>query len=103
MKFERAVKLMETDNDLSQFTLRFNALPKGYFTARYIGRRYGVTKSRNDDGRQGNLVARELGGNDYISLNIYQLSSGAKLKPCEMPEKKVIDFVMGLEVEQDQA
>ena len=49
------------------------------------------------------LVARELGGNDYISLNIYQLSSGAKLKPCEMPEKKVIDFVMGLVVEQDQA
>ena len=67
---------MEPDNKISQFTMRFNALPKGYFTARYIGRRYGVTKYQNDDGRQGNLVARELGGNDYISLNIYNSVRG---------------------------
>lgn len=78
---------------------RFNALPVGYFTARYKGRRYGVSKSQNQDGRQGNLVARELGGADYISLNLYQLASGPQLKPCEMPAQKVIDFIIGIRLE----
>ncbi|KIN62119.1 hypothetical protein Z946_975 [Sulfitobacter noctilucicola] len=43
------------------------------------------------------LVAEELGGKDYISLNLYALSSGPKLFPCEMPAEKVITFVRALE------
>lgn len=81
---------------MQDFLAQFDALPTGYFYAQYNGVRYGVTKSQNDDGRQSNLVARELGGTDYISLNLYRLTSGARLKPCEMPAQKVIDFVMGL-------
>ena len=42
------------------------------------------------------LVAEELGGPDYISLNHYALRSGARLKPCEMPEAKVRAFVLNL-------
>ena len=55
-----------------------------------------ITKQNYADGRSQKLVARELGGRDYISLNLYRLSSGARLKPCEMPAQKVIDFVMNL-------
>ncbi|EDZ45821.1 conserved hypothetical protein [Rhodobacterales bacterium Y4I] len=43
-------------------------------------------------------MARELGGGDYISLNLYRLASGARLKPCEMPADKVIRFVLALKV-----
>ena len=47
-------------------------------------------------GRAEKLVAEELGGADYVSLNLYRLGSGARLKPCEMPEEKVVRFVLEL-------
>ena len=47
------------------------------------------------NGRSQKLEAEELGGNDYISFNLYRLASGETLlKPCEMPAEKVIAFVM---------
>jgi hypothetical protein len=51
------------------------------------------------NGKSIKLVAEELGGSDYISLNWYDLASGARLKPCEMPEAKVRAFVEGLVVD----
>ena len=82
--------------DYTAFTLAYDAIPAGYLQGHYQGRRYGVRKQLSADGRRGNLVAEELGGNDYISLNFYRLSDGRpKLKPCEMPEDKVIAFVLG--------
>ena len=56
--------------------------------------RYIATKSVHNNGRSFKLVARELGGNDYISLNLYALKSGPRLYPCEMSSEKVIGFVM---------
>ena len=48
-------------------------------------------------GRSQKLEAEELGGPDYISFNLFRLSSGeVLLKPCEMPRKKVIDFITGV-------
>ena len=41
----------------------------------------------------------ELGGTDYISLNLYRTKAGALLRPCEMPEAKVIAFVRHLVVD----
>jgi len=41
-------------------------------------------------------VAEERGGGDYISLNLYRTASGALLRPCEMPEAKVVAFVLAL-------
>ena len=72
------------------------ALPLGYFTARYDGRRYGVTRSVHAGGRSMKLYAEELGGADRISLNIFVPPSGEPtLKPCEMPIDKVTAFVAG--------
>lgn len=53
-----------------------------------------VTRQDFSDGNSQKLVAEELGGSDYISLNLYRLTSGTRLKPCEMPEAKVVDFVL---------
>lgn len=70
--------------------------PRGWFTARYEGRRYGVSHSVHADGRSAKLYAEELGGADRISLNIYAPPSGEPaLKPCEMPIDKVTAFVLG--------
>lgn len=83
------------------FLKAFHALPLGGFTGRAHGRRYQVTRRSYTVGRSHELVAREMGGTDYISMNLYELQSGARLKPCEMPKAKVVDFVLALVPEED--
>lgn len=81
---------------MNAFATALDALPFGTFQGHAQGRRYVVTKSAFADGRAIKLVAEELGGSDYISLNWYVLASGARLKPCEMSSEKVTDFVLDL-------
>lgn len=85
--------------DIDEFLKHYHALPLGSFEGLYNNSRYGVTRRQSADGKRGWLYAEELGGADHISLNLYRLASGAKLKPCEMPKQKVIDFVLGLGVQ----
>lgn len=82
------------------FLSRFDALPIGGYGGTFEGRRYRVVKSVMVTGRSQKLEAEELGGTDYVSFNLYRLAGGeALLKPCEMPDEKVIAFVLGLEVD----
>jgi len=78
------------------FLKAWDALPLGTFQGVAKGRRYVVTRSDFSDGAAQKLVAEELGGSDYISANLYRLGSGARLKPCEMQEEKVVAFVLDL-------
>ena len=79
---------------------RLLSWPQGYSTARYDGRRYGVSNAAHAGGRSMKLYAEELGGADRISLNIYAPPSGdPALRPCEMPVDKVTAFVLGAEPE----
>ena len=68
-------------------------LPIGYSEGDYQGRRYGITKSAFNNGKSFKVYAEELGGKDFISLNLYLTNEGAVLKPCEMPEQKVKSFL----------
>lgn len=79
------------------FDRAFFALPEGTFTGTYNGRRYNVSRTVHVHGKSHKLVAHELGGADYISLNLYCLTDGRLLlRPCEMPSDKVRRFVIGL-------
>lgn len=78
------------------FDAALSRLPLGFSTGRYDGLRYGVTVARSVDGRRISLFARELGGNDVVSFNLYRMTSGDDaLRPCEMSSAKVIQFVRG--------
>ena len=72
----------------------WDALPAGHFDALYQGKRWGVTRTVRTGGRQGWIWAEQRGGTARVSGNIYRLQKGATLKPCEMPAKNVIDFIM---------
>lgn len=88
---------MSTD---SEFLSVFDSLPSGGYGGTFNGRRYRLTKTQMSNGRSQKLEAEELGGSDYISFNLYRLATGeALLKPCEMPEEKVVAFVMGVIVD----
>ncbi|SDO36645.1 hypothetical protein SAMN04488512_102224 [Sulfitobacter litoralis] len=83
----------------ARFLAAFHALPDGTHTGRYQTRRYVWSKSTFNTGKSWKLVAEELGGSDYISLNLYALASGTRLYPCEMPAAKVTAFIRGLVIE----
>jgi len=73
-------------------------IPLGYSIGKYQYKKYGITKSIFNNGRSIKIFAEELGGQDFISLNYYITKNKEWLKPCEMPEEKVIGFLMGVEV-----
>ena len=79
------------------FLRAFDNLPTGGYGGSYGGTRYRITKTVMATGRSQQLEAEELGGTDYVSLNLYRLADGtALLKPSEMPAEKVISFVLGV-------
>lgn len=85
------------------FVAALSALPAGSTVETYRGSRYIATKSVSNTGRSLKLVAHELGGQDYISLNLYALSKGPRLFPCEMSHKKVVDFVLNFQLKGESA
>ncbi len=83
---------------MERFLKAFHALPVGTHKGRFTGKRYVFSKTAFNTGKSWKLVAEELGGTDYISLNLYDLARGPRLYPCEMPTEKVMAFVCGLTV-----
>lgn len=81
------------------FLKALDALPAGTSRGYYKSRPYHISKTCFAGGKSIKLVAEELGGRDYISLNLYRPASGPLLKPCEMPADKVIAFVTGVTIQ----
>lgn len=75
-----------------------NQIQEGYSEGIYNNNKYGITKTIFNKGKSIKLYAEELGGNDFISLNYYITKSKDLLKPCEMPEAKVIDFMKNVKL-----
>jgi len=73
-------------------------LPEGYSEVFYDKIKYGITKLVFNNEKSFKIYAKELKGTDFISLNYYITKSDQLLKPCEMPEQKVIDFLKNLEL-----
>lgn len=68
-------------------------IPLGYSEVWYKGKKYGLSRQDFNGGKSTKVFAEELGGKDFISFNFYLTSSNGMLKPCEMPEAKVLDFI----------
>ncbi len=68
-------------------------VPEGSSYGVYRGRKYALSKRSHNGGRSCKIYAEQLGGSDFISLNFYQTQGGDLIKPCEMPEQKVVDFL----------
>ncbi len=77
------------------FKTKILSLPDGAYHVFYHDKRYALSKSTHLHAKLIKLYAKRLAENDFVSLNYYpELENG--LKPCEMPEEKVINFVLGL-------
>ena len=78
----------------TEFYQKLSALPDGANDVVYQGKRYLLRKETLFRRRLVKLYAEELGGNDIVSGNYYPTIKTGTLKPCEMSERKVIDFVL---------
>ena len=78
----------------TEFYTKLLALPNGANDVHYLGKRYLLRKETLLDARLLKVYTEELVGNDIISGNYYPTVKGGMLKPCEMSDKKVIDFVL---------
>lgn len=78
--------------------MRLDTFPLGFFTGLWNDHSYRVVKTHHARGPSVKLVAHGgPGGTDYISVNLYRLSSCAVLlKPCELSADQVAAFVLGL-------
>jgi len=76
---------------------KIQLLPLGYSEVMYEGKKYGVSRSDFNAGQSIKVFAEQLGGKDFISFNYYITSSDHHLKPCEMPDEKVRQFLQGFE------
>ncbi len=70
-----------------------NIIKEGYSEGVYQSKKYGITKTIFNNGKSIKLYAKELGGNNFISLNYYITKEKELLKPCEMPTDKVVHFL----------
>ena len=68
-------------------------VPEGWTAALYKGRTYGLYRTTRTNGRSVAVLARELGGQDEVSANVYLTSEGPHLRSCEMPDAKVLHFL----------
>lgn len=77
-----------------EFLEKFDRLPTGGYGATAYGARWRITKTVMAGGRSQKLEAEELGGQRYVSFNLYRLQGGeALLKPCEMSVETVVAFM----------
>jgi len=81
---------------MRDFDQKIKSLTDGSFDVTFNQKRYLLSKETHLNKKLIKLYAQELGGNDFISLNYYPNIKGGLLKPCEMPQEKVIDFILNL-------
>ena len=78
----------------TKFYTKLLALPNGANDVFYKNKRYLLQKQTILNEKLIKIYAKELGENDIVSENYYPTIKGGVLKPCEMSDLKVIDFVL---------
>jgi hypothetical protein len=80
----------DTDTMLAGLVAR---VPEGWTAVQFEGRTYGLSRTTRANGGSVAVLARELGGQDEVSANVYFTSDGPHLRACEMPDAKVLNFL----------
>ncbi|MGJ8745342.1 peptide-methionine (S)-S-oxide reductase MsrA [Polaribacter sp.] len=73
-------------------------IPEGFSTGIYKNKKYSITKEIFNNGKSFKIFGKALEDTDFISLNYYITSKNEYLKPCEMPQEKVIHFLKNVQL-----
>jgi len=69
------------------------AIPEGWSRVTVDGRSWAVTRTTRAGGKAISLDAELLGSAERLGANVWVTSDGAVLRPCEVPEQKVVQFL----------
>ena len=69
------------------------AIPEGWSRAQIAGQMWGVTRTTRAGGKVISVDAERLGDTEQLGANVWITSEGAVLRPCEVPEEKVMRFL----------
>ena len=78
----------------TKFYTKLLALPNGASNVLYKDKRYLLIKETLLNGKLIKIYAERLDKIDIVSGNYYPTMKGGMLKPCEMSDTKVINFVL---------
>ena len=81
-----------------EFYKKLLALPTGACNVMYKEQRYLLRKETLLEEKLLKIYAENLSHKDIVSGNYYPTIKGGMLKPCEMSDEKVIDFVLHAKV-----
>lgn len=80
------------------FYTKLLALPNGAYDVFYHKQRYLLRKEVLLEGKLIKIYAEALGNTNVVSGNYYTSINNGVLKPCEMSDKKVIDFILNCRI-----
>ena len=81
---------VEPDHELAAL---IRAIPEGWTRVQIAGRGWGITRTTRAGGKTISFDAERLGGNEHLGANVWVTSEGSILRPCEVPEEKVMQFL----------
>lgn len=69
------------------------AIPEGWSRVQIAGQIWGVTRTTHAGGKVISVNAERLSDTEQLGANVWITSEGAVLRPCEVPEEKVMQFL----------
>ena len=69
------------------------AIPEGWTRVQIGGRGWGITRTTRAAGKTISLDAERLGTTEHFGANVWNTSEGSVLRPCEVPEEKVMQLL----------
>lgn len=85
------------ETDVMTLSELVDRIPRGWTEVTLHGRRWGLARTDHAGGRTVTIEAEDLGTGRRIGANVIRLSSGDLLRPCEIPEREVLDVLEGYE------
>lgn len=79
-----------TDDELDSL---IRAIPEGWSRTQIDGHSWAVTRTTRAGGKVISVDAEQLGTAEQFGANVWFTSDGAILRPCEVPEEKVMQFL----------
>lgn len=69
------------------------AIPEGWSRTRIAGQTWGVTRTTRAGGKVISIDAERLGAAEGLGANVWFTADGAVLRPCEVSEERVMQFL----------
>jgi hypothetical protein len=69
------------------------AIPEGWSRVQIAGQSWAITRTTRAQGQVISVDAERLGDSEHLGANVWITSGGSVLKPCEVPEERVMQFL----------